>query len=115
MEVLVIILLLATGWYWYDSTVAKEAAVVAARRACERHHQQLLDETVALARIRLRRDGSGRVRLLRLYRFEFSGDGEQRRCGEVTLLGQWVAALNLEMEEFTLYDLDEDREPPTTH
>lgn len=115
VEVLLVVLLLAMGWYWYDSTVAKEAAMRAARRACERHRQQLLDETVVLAGIRPRRDASGRVRLLRHYRFEFSGDGELRRSGEIRLLGQRIAGLNLELGDFTLYEQDEGGRPPTVH
>lgn len=107
MEILVVVLFLGVGWYWYDSTVAKEAAIRAARRACERHNQQLLDETVVLAGLRPRRDTSGRMRLWRHYRFEFSGDGEQRRSGEVTVLGQRITGLNLELEEYTLFDQDE--------
>lgn len=107
MEVLLVVFLLGMGWYWYDSTLAKEAAIRAARRACERYQQQLLDETVALARIRPRRDASGRVRLLRHYRFEFSGDGERRHSGEIRLLGRRITGLNLELDEHTLYDQDE--------
>lgn len=115
MEGLFVLFLLVLAWYWYDSTIAKEAAVAAARRACERHQQQLLDETVALVRIRPRRDSSGRVRLLRHYRFEFSGDGELRRSGEISLLGQRVTGLNLELSEHTLYDQDEGGQPPHLH
>jgi len=115
VEGLFIVFLLGLVWYWYDSTVAKEAAVAAARRACERHRQQLLDETVALTRLRPRRDRSGRVRLLRHYRFEFSGDGELRRSGEIILLGQRVTGLNLALDDHTLYDQDEDGRPPSLH
>ncbi len=115
MEILLIGLLFGAGWYWYDSTVAKEMAIVRARRACERYHQQLLDETVALARIRPRRDRSGRVRLLRHYRFEFSEEGDRRRSGEIILLGQRVTGLSLDMDEYTMYDQDESGQPPSTH
>ena len=115
VEVLLVILLLGLVWYWYDSTVVKEAAMVAARRACVRHQQQLLDETVVLERIRPRRDASGRVRLLRHYRFEFSADGERRRSGEIHLLGRRITGLNLELGDHTLYEQDEGGQPPTLH
>jgi hypothetical protein len=113
VEVLLIVLLLAAAWYWYDSTIVKERAVAAARRACARHRQQLLDGTVALSRLRPRRDGGGRMRLQRHYRFEFSGDGELRRSGEIILLGQRIIGLNLELDDYTLYDQDE--QPPSLH
>ena len=96
------------AWGWYSGTVTKEAAVRAARRSCETHHQQLLDETVALQGIRPRRDGSGRMRLLRRYGFEFSGDGDERHQGMIELLGLKVTAIDLEMGGFTLYEQGSD-------
>jgi hypothetical protein len=91
----------------------KEAAVRAARRACESHRQQLLDETVALQNVRPRRDTSGRMRLLRRYGFEFSGDGDERHRGAIELLGLKVTGIDLEMDGFTLYEQveDEPKEP----
>lgn len=103
---MIVFLLILLAWFWYDSTLAKEKAMLAARRACERHGQQLLDETVALARIRPKRDRSGRVRWWRLYRFEFTADGAQRSFGEIHLLGQRVSSLTLALDEHTLYDQD---------
>lgn len=96
---------LALGaWGWYSGTLAKEAAVRAAQRTCAGHGQQLLDETVALQGLRPRRDRSGRLRLLRRYGFEFSGDGEVRHRGEVELLGQRVVAMNLELDGGILHE-----------
>ena len=114
MEWLFVILALA-AWGWFSGTVVKEAAVNAAGRACERHRQQLLDQTVALQGVRLRRDHSGRLRLLRRYGFEFSGDGENRHRGEIELLGQRVLACNLELDGFTLYeqDIEAPQDPPS--
>lgn len=115
MEILLVILFILLLWYWYDGTLAKEAAMGAARRACQRHGQQLLDETVALVNLRPRRDRSGRVRWWRLYRFEFSGDGEQRRGGEVSLLGRRVTGLSLALDEYTLFDQDGSDGTPRYH
>jgi hypothetical protein len=115
LEALSIILFTLIGWYGYDAIQAKEAAIAAARRACARHQQQLLDETVVLARLRPRRDRSGRVRWWRRYRFEFSEDGEQRRGGELTMLGRRVTGLSLALDDHTLYDQDEGGHPPYGH
>lgn len=95
MEWLLVGLALA-AWGWYSGTQAKEAAVRAARRACKRHNQQLLDETVALEGVKLRRDGSGRVRLLRHYGFDFTDDAEHRYHGRLTLLGHHLMATQME-------------------
>lgn len=102
----VLVAAVLVAWAWYSGTKAKEAAVRAARRACERHRQQLLDETVVLQGMRLRRDGSGRVRVLRRYGFEFSADGMERRPGELELLGQRLVAVNLQLDGGVLYEQD---------
>ena len=98
------VVLALLAWWWYSGTLAREAAVRVARHACERQGLQLLDETVERVGVRLQRDRSGRVRLWRCYRFEFSGDGERRQQGEVILLGQRVLSLNLEQDSGTLID-----------
>jgi hypothetical protein len=107
-------ILLALGliaWGWYSGTVAKESAVKAARRLCERNGQQLLDETVAMQGMKPQRGADGRLGMLRHYGFEFSGDGEQRRFGQIALLGKWVVTSQLDMGEYTLHEQAE-KEPP---
>jgi len=83
--VLVIILLGAIAWFWYSSVQAKEIAVIGAKMRCESRGLLLLDQTVSLHKIRLRRDRSGQMRLEREYQFEFSGNGDDRYEGTVTL------------------------------
>jgi len=97
---LIITLLLLT---WYSVSQARERAVQAARRACREGGVVLLDDTVTLARLRLRRRGDGRVALLRRYHFEFTREGEWRRGGMVELLGPVVIATRLE-EEGAIYE-----------
>lgn len=61
---------------------------------------QLLDETVALARLRVARDPrNGRVRLRREYGFEFSREGDERRKGTVSILSGRVETVHLEHPE----------------
>lgn len=100
--------LLGVVWFWVDALRAREAAMAAVRRACTRHDVQLLDETVALIRLRLGRDTSGRVGWRRRYRFEFSNEGDNRSSGELELLGRRVTALHMEMGPFVLHDCDAD-------
>jgi hypothetical protein len=50
---------------------------------------------VALHRIRLRRDHDGRARIERVYRFDYSDTGDNRRRGYVTLLGARVEEVSL--------------------
>lgn len=98
-EVLALILLIFACLYWFDSLRAREGALAAGRAACERERVQFLDETVALARLRVGRDEEGRLRLKRFYAFEFSDPllegGNNRRDGSVIMLADRVESLTL--------------------
>lgn len=100
--------LLAVVWFWLDSMRAREAAMLAVRRACTRNDVQLLDETVALVRLRLGRNVAGHVGWRRRFRFEFSNEGDNRSSGEVELLGRQVTALHMAMGPFVLHEVDVD-------
>jgi len=95
-ETLAIAVLLAAAWLWIDSLRAREHAVAAGRAACKRYDVQLLDETVAFARLRLARDDAGQLRLRRTYTFEFSDTGNNRRHGAIVMLGARLEDLQLE-------------------
>ena len=86
----------AAAWFWFDSLRARESAVEAAKRACAADGVVLLDDTVALAVLRVRRAGAGSIGLLRVYRFEFTDTGNNRLEGTVTLLGSMLQTLHLE-------------------
>ena len=106
-EIIWFLLLGLVAWFWWDSLRAKEAGVRAARRACERHRLQLLDDTVALSRLRAARNPCGQMQWRRAYQFEFSRDDEVRSHGTVELLGCKVTGLQLEMGPFDLYEQDD--------
>lgn len=88
-------LLLALGWLWWDGLKKRELAVQAARRVCDQAGVQLLDETVAMKRMRLRRDARQRIHLYREYGFEYSDTGDNRLPGRIYLLGDRVLDVNL--------------------
>ncbi|HRI91278.1 DUF3301 domain-containing protein [Accumulibacter sp.] len=94
-EVLSLLAMLAAGALWWDSFKAREAGMRAVRAACAAEDLLLLDDTVALASLRPGRDDEGRLRLRRVYRFEFSDTGDNRRDGQVTLLGSELVTLHL--------------------
>ena len=95
-EATALLLLVAGVLFWIDSLRARERALAAGRRACQRYGVQLLDETVQFARLRLARDGDGRLRLKRTYSFEFSDTGNNRRHGAIVMLGGELGDLQLE-------------------
>jgi hypothetical protein len=99
-EIFILFLLVGGGWYWHDAMRAKELAREAGRRRCAEAGVTFLDDTVALARLRLRRDEGGQVNLYREFRFEFTGDGSARHGGEIALLGTRI--LRVEMEAYRM-------------
>ena len=87
MESIGLILLLGGGWFWLDSFNAREVGILAARAACDADSLLLLDDTVELGSLRPERAHDGKLRLRRVYHFEYSDTGNNRRRGSVTLLG----------------------------
>ena len=84
------------GWLVFDALRAREAAVAFAKAACQQQGLQFLDDTVRGLRTRLVRHGKGHVALRRIFVFEFSEDGVNRRGGSVTMLGAEVESMQLE-------------------
>ena len=93
---LVLVSLAVLGFLWYDSMRAREHAVAAGASACVREGLQLLDETVECVSLRPARNAAGRLVLRRMYRFEFSDTGDNRRSGSVVMLGGEVESLIME-------------------
>ena len=87
--------LAALVWLVWDSLRAREAAMGAGRAACAAHHWQLLDDTVAIASIRPARDEDGNLKLRRVYAFEYSDTGDNRREGRVVVLGGRVVLVDI--------------------
>lgn len=94
-DILSLIVLGGLVWLWFDSFGAREAGIKAARFACESENLQLLDDTVAIASLKPVRNDDGRVVLRRVYKFEFSDTGNNRRNGNVVLLGYRVIVVNI--------------------
>lgn len=79
---------------WYHVLRLRERATAHARRLCERHGLQLLDDSVALHRLRMswRRGG---LHALREYRFDTSLGGNDRQPATVTLLGDRIVGAGM--------------------
>ena len=107
-EIIVLATIGLLAWYWIDGVRSKELAVAVARRNCEQHGVQLLDQTVVMEKMRLRRDHRGRLLPCRYYHFEFSLDGEERRSGGVIIHAGRASGLYLDLEEYSLYEQHKD-------
>ena len=90
-------------WFWADSLRARERALSACARGCREIGAQLLDQTVALRRLRLARDPDGHAALRRTYRFEYTLDGVQRLRGNVVLRGRSVESLTMETPQGVMH------------
>lgn len=100
-ELTVIIILGAIGWFWYSSVQAKEIAVLGSKMRCESRGLLLLDQTVSLSKVRLRRDRSGQMRVERKYQFEFSSNGDDRYRGEITLQANRITSSRIDFPHHT--------------
>jgi hypothetical protein len=99
LEAVALVLLVAGTVFWIDTLRAREAALVAGRAACDRYGLLLLDDTVAVTKMRFARNADGRLRLARTYGFEFSDTGDNRRHGAISLIGGEAADIVFEPYE----------------
>lgn len=91
-----LIVIAAIVWFWNDSLRARENMTATCARICQEMHLQFLDETVALARLRLARAPSGNLAWRRTYVFEFSESGADRWKGRAQLIGRKVESVQLD-------------------
>jgi len=89
---------------WQASLAAREAALAAAARSCASSGAQLLDQALVIGDLGLRRDAQGRLRVWRLYDFEFSVDGQARHAGRVGMLGAQVEFVQLDGPDGTVIE-----------
>jgi hypothetical protein len=95
MEITLLFLLIFAAWLWFDSITARETAVITGQDLAKRCSLQLLDETVACAKLRLGRNSRGRVQLLRTYHFEVSANGSDRLSCHLVLLGNQLQSWHI--------------------
>ncbi len=96
-------------WFWLDTLKAREIGIQAARQACADDDLQFLDETVVGRSVRLARDDAGVLRLRRVYAFEYSDTGDNRRSGSVTMLGHEVELLHVRPHLYVIPNPNETR------
>jgi len=97
LDLLTLLLIAGAAWLWLDSLKAREIAVSASKAACDSEDLLLLDDTVAIQRLGLGRDGESALRIRRQYVFEYSDTGNDRRTGSLVMLGSRVLVINLNL------------------
>lgn len=116
LEYLLILIVIAFSyWVWDDSLKARETAIRRCAKACRQLDMQFLDQTVGIRRLGFGRLESGRVGLKRVFQFEFSSDGTDRRAGWVSMLGQRVQAIYMDLPDGGTYVDGEYSRPLSLH
>jgi hypothetical protein len=100
-DLILLLVLMALVGLWLKLNRARELAISQARAQCHQHGLQLLDESVGLRSVRLRRIDGQRV-LERCYAFEVSIDGDDREPGRLWMVGQALTGLSLPTIELQL-------------
>lgn len=100
LALLVLVLLV-----WYESLRFREAVTKMCGQICEQSGLQLLDQTVSLTSLSVRRSPLNRFQIYRIYQFDVSTSGADRRPGYVAMAGKYVEAIQIEDEEgmMTIY------------
>jgi len=93
---------------WFEAQRMREYVIRRCSAICDASGLQLLDETVALAALRLQRDTRGRLRLHRRYQFDVSERGTDRLRGWITLTGMAVEQIHIDGTDGAVI-LDQDR------
>lgn len=91
---LIIILAAVAGWWWHIHG-QRDYALKCIKAHCQKLNLTLLDGYVALKKITLKKDHNNKLRLARIYSFEFTVTGEQRYTGYITLFGYYVEHIEL--------------------
>ncbi len=91
-----LLLIGAFVWLWMAAMAVRERAILIGQRLCREAGVQLLDQSVTLKRLRLRRT-SGGLTAARRYTFEVSMDGADRIGGHIDMLGDRLQSWSVPM------------------
>lgn len=101
-DVLILFIVVGLAVFWWQQDMFRRRALALAKSACDRAGVQLLDESVGLQRLRLRRS-NGRFIIERHFGFEFSPSGAARYLGLIIFHGSAVHSVDLDLSR-TLAD-----------
>ncbi len=95
---LVFLVITALGYWWHLMGI-RNLALMLSKSHCKKLGLQLLDESLVMKKIRLKRADSGSIQVARVYGFEFTSTGSQRYSGEIALLGKSLLGFELSAYE----------------
>lgn len=109
-KVLLLTLIVLAAWFWRGSLRARELVLHHCRAYCNHHGYQLLDATVALSGLKLKRNRYGRLGLYRSYQFEYSISGSDRLRGDTAVFEGRIQFIHLQQADGTRL-LESDTDP----
>ena len=112
-DLFLLVMLLAVIGLWLKLSRAREQATHEARQQCQQYGLQLLDESVGLRGMRMKRI-HGRWLLERCYTFEVSIDGDDREPGKIWMIGQTLTGVSLPTVQSHLPGMSLDHAPPAS-
>ncbi|MCF6262795.1 MAG: DUF3301 domain-containing protein [Xanthomonadales bacterium] len=99
MELLLIIVLVAISASWLTTMRARDRARSAVARLCKQYQLQLLDQSVALAGLKIARSSRGGLTLRRQFKFDYSEDGISRKNGSIWMKGDQAEMITIERSD----------------
>lgn len=94
-------------WLWLNFSKARELVIRRASLACKQQDVQLLDQSVTLRTVTLRRDAQDNYRFLRGYQFDFSLDGYDRYPAYIILFGKTIERIQFDHPDGSIIMNDE--------
>ncbi|MBT4837589.1 MAG: DUF3301 domain-containing protein [Methylococcales bacterium] len=95
-DIFLLFILMALSWYIWDSLSTKELAKTKGQQVCKNSDVQLLDDTVRLHKLWLRRNNRGQLQICRIYLFEFTSTGEFRYSGLIVMIGKHIEEVKMD-------------------
>jgi len=94
-HIFILLTVFALAWHFFSELKVREIALNAARLHSDKMDVQLLDQSVGVHRVWLKRGRDNRLHIWRNYQFEFTSTGDERYKGHVITLGEWVESVQL--------------------
>lgn len=82
--------------YFFGELRVREIALAAARKHCEQMTVQLLDQSVGIHRVWLKRGADNKIHIWRNYQFEFTSTGAERYKGNIITLAGVIESIQLQ-------------------
>jgi len=110
-HIFILLACLAVAMYFFSELHVREIALKAARLHSDELNVQLLDQSVGIHRVWLKRGRDNRLHIWRNYQFEFTSTGDERYKGHVITLGEQVETVQLQVHKVPIAKVPSEKAP----